>query len=68
MKSVLADKKKEQDAPEDTLRQSLEDFLLFSERLAPVCDDIAHMISIVKAALANEDQLKFLVNVMKTQK
>ncbi len=43
----------------------LSDFVLIAGHLAPLCDDVSHLIAVVKEALASETQMQFLANVLK---
>lgn len=70
MRSVLEQKKQspaQQPLQDDYegLRQMLEDFLLIGEHLLPLCDDQDHVLEVVRNALAENSQLKFLANVLK---
>lgn len=50
---------------EDKFRDSLQDVITVAERIAPFCRTVDEMIGILQLGLANDAQLRILMNKVK---
>lgn len=60
-----------QPSPEEALasfRSSLEDLVVISEKLSPLCKTVEEMIGMTELAIKNDAQLRLLFNMVNTKR